>query len=99
MQSADVCLDCLDEAWRGITCPHCNEQMERWTPDPVAFDSTTYDWQCAACKGTITVPVDCDARDPLSDLSELSALIFLSGETEYVTDSPDATGQHPDDWV
>lgn len=73
---ADVCADCIAEAWQGYSCPHCEEQfLDTNLPIPNDTDGTKTHWSCTTCSGTITVTVGGDRY-----LDELNTAIFLPAD-------------------
>jgi hypothetical protein len=74
---ADICFDCLEEAWETFSCPHCKDSFHKiGPPSPLSFDDASYDWQCPSCKGEIAVGVDSGETKAEYMLAELSYSVF-----------------------
>ena len=92
MVEGDVCLDCLEEAWRGYRCPHCNESFAKQQPSPMSAGLDEYEWECHSCKGVLSVSAIAERGDQHYALTELSYALFCIAPTarEQADGSPPA---------
>lgn len=99
MPEADVCLNCLEEAWESYRCPHCNDSFHKiGPPAPLAFDQEGYDWSCVSCKGTINVAEDSAETHTDFLLAELSYTVFHNTTLDRLTpQNPDQPDSY--DWI
>lgn len=55
----DICIDCAEEAWHGVTCPECRHEADWNTiPYPLSIGDEAFDYQCQKCKSEFTVPFE-----------------------------------------
>lgn len=83
----DICIDCVEAAWDGLSCPHCHVEYGSTYPDVpeiVGYDTDGVTYQCPKCKEEMLIDWD-STDDNLRPALEV-AYECIADDTRYFED-------------